>query len=172
MNRAGPFLLIVLMVFSLPLSAQNQVVYLLRHAEKCDHKNDPELSKQGIDRANQIASLLSATQVQAVYSTDYQRTRQTAKPVAHRQQLSISIYAVGALQKLADQLLHNRQSAIIIGHSNTTPRVLKMLTGIEHPDLQESQYDVIFQIMRVSGSDQWLLQILKSTPLTPAVRPH
>ena len=59
------------------------VYYLIRHAEKdrSDKKNkNPELTKQGNNRAAYWASVFKEVPFDAVYSTDYNRTIQTATP--------------------------------------------------------------------------------------------
>ena len=70
-------------------------IYLIRHAEKdrSDKENkDPELTEKGKQRAERWAEVLGLSKMDAVYSTNYQRTLQTAAPTAMRNGLEIQTY--------------------------------------------------------------------------------
>ena len=55
----------------------------VRHAEKTSEaERDPDLTDLGRARAVLLEKLLSAAQLDAVYSTDLRRTRATGAPVA------------------------------------------------------------------------------------------
>ena len=84
--------------------------YLIRHAEKdrSDPENkDPELTAQGQRRASFWADHFKAVDLDAVYSSDYARTRQTAMPTAGLNGLEIEIYDPGNLYGEAFFLLPN-----------------------------------------------------------------
>ena len=64
--------------------------YLIRHAEKdrSDSANrNPDLNPEGKKRAEKWAEVLKDIELDAVYSTDYKRTIQTAMPVADSKEL-------------------------------------------------------------------------------------
>src|SRR5436190_22597343 len=77
-------------------SQQNPLVttfILLRHAEKGnDGTEDPDLKPEGIARASLIAKMLNQTSVDAIYSTDYKRTRNTVIPLAKEKGLEVQLY--------------------------------------------------------------------------------
>jgi hypothetical protein len=58
------------------------VVFLVRHAEKMDYSKDPELSASGKERALDLVNILRSTNIEHVHSSDFIRTRETAKPTA------------------------------------------------------------------------------------------
>lgn len=66
-------------------------VFIVRHAERCDQtppfqcKNyqDPELSRAGLARAEELKNVLAEAKIDAIFSTDTTRTTQTADPVAN-----------------------------------------------------------------------------------------
>ena len=69
--------------------------YLIRHAEKdrsnpADH--NPNLDKSGEMRAQKWAAVLKDIDFNAVYSTNYNRTLQTAKPLADNNELNVLLY--------------------------------------------------------------------------------
>ncbi|HQS07084.1 MAG TPA: phosphoglycerate mutase family protein, partial [Daejeonella sp.] len=56
-------------------------IYIVRHAEKdvSDPKNqDPELSSEGMERAEALADKLKEIKLDAAFATKYKRTSQTA----------------------------------------------------------------------------------------------
>ncbi|NND14723.1 MAG: histidine phosphatase family protein [Eudoraea sp.] len=119
----------------LPAEDVEQVVstfYLIRHAEKdrSDANNiDPELTQKGLGRAMHWAEILNDVNLDAVYSTDYERTSQTAAPTAVKQDITVTYYNPADLnieQLMSDNLGKN---VLVVGHSNTTPDVTNQLIG-------------------------------------------
>jgi len=98
--------------------------YLIRHAEKdrTDDQNvDPELNQTGLGRAMHWAEILNSVSLDAVYSTDYQRTSMTASPTAIKQDIDLRYYDpqnIDIEQFKEDNLNKN---VLVVGHSNTTP---------------------------------------------------
>jgi len=126
--------------------AQAASLYLVRHAEKHAGEN-PELTQQGHQRAQRLASLFSTTDLDVIYSTDYHRTRQTAQPMAAAKNLQVNVYDPKALTSLAEQLLADNKNAVIIGHSNTTPQLVRLLSNQAIPDMDEQTYHLIYQVI-------------------------
>jgi len=120
--------------------------YLIRHAEK-QTGDDPELTVQGQQRAQRIAHLLSLTNSDAIYSTNYQRTRQTAEPIAQVKSLTVQHYNPKELKQFAHKLLSDNKDAVIVGHSNTTPQLVRLLSGQSVPDMDEQTYYKIYQVV-------------------------
>ena len=59
--------------------------YLIRHAEKVRSNpddSDPELNQKGLGRAMHWAEILADVDLDAIYSTDYNRTSMTAAPTS------------------------------------------------------------------------------------------
>ncbi|MEN8789558.1 MAG: histidine phosphatase family protein, partial [Flavobacteriaceae bacterium] len=66
---------------NLETEAPVSTFYLIRHAEKdrSDPENiDPELNQKGLGRAMHWAEILEDVSLDAIYSTDYERTTMTA----------------------------------------------------------------------------------------------
>lgn len=69
--------------------------YFIRHAEKdrADPANkDPNLLQKGVFRAARWSYILEHVPFDAVYSSDYNRTRQTALPTAEKNNVELTIY--------------------------------------------------------------------------------
>ena len=128
--------------------AEQQVIYLTRHAEKqAQPKDDPALTVKGEARALYIAQLLSNKNIQQIFSTHYKRTRSTAKPLANRQGIAIEIYSPSHPDDMIKQVLNSKKNTLIVGHSNTLNDLVirfggKVKTTIEHDD-----YDNLYRLI-------------------------
>ncbi|MFT5813840.1 MAG: 2,3-bisphosphoglycerate-dependent phosphoglycerate mutase [Psychroserpens sp.] len=157
-------LLVVLSFFVLPALADDSFnIYLVRHAEKQTVKDDPKLTQCGRFRAKQLANMLEHTKIKHVYSTAYQRTMATAAPFAKQQKLAIKQYSPAKLNQFARQLLKQKENILVVGHSNTTPQLSALLSGLTVDNITEKQYRNLYQI-QVSSSGKTLT--LFTQPLT------
>jgi len=128
------------------LDNNSYTLYFMRHAEKGKMpKNDPPLVAQGKQRAEQLALLLADVKLSKIYSTDYQRTQQTAAPTAKAQGIQVTSYNPRDLPAFAKRLVAQQQTALIIGHSNTTPTLVGLTGGIEKK-ISESQFGDLFKL--------------------------
>src|SRR5690554_5627293 len=125
---------------------QAATFYLIRHAEK-QTGDDPSLTQAGNERAHRIANLLAQAHIKKMYSTDYRRTQQTASPLAHKLAVPITTYNPKNLQQLAKKLRQSKENVVIFCHSNTTPQLVRLLSGQAIPDMDESTYHLIYQVI-------------------------
>lgn len=120
---------------------------LVRHAEQADTEGgDPDLSEEGTSTALRLKKRLEHTNLSAVYSTPYLRTRSTVQDIADSHDLSIMEYDPFDMDVL-DRMLNRHGGGIIliVGHSNTTPALVNKLLGADVLDqLDESDYDNLF----------------------------
>lgn len=126
---------------------RSATVILTRHAEK-QAGSDPALSDRGIARADHLAAMLLAANLTHIYTTDYQRTRQTVAPVAMAVGIDPTIYDARDTGAIARALasLGDGSVALVAGHSNTVPGIAVALggslDGLDARDhLDESEYD-------------------------------
>lgn len=133
-------------------------VILVRHAEKADAtREDPPLTEAGTARSQKLASLLSSAGVKAVYTSQFARTRLTAEPLA--KQLGITAAPITlkskqsnprevseeSIRQIVDKIMANAgQTALVVGHSNSVPDVIRMLGGDTVPTIDESRFDDLF----------------------------
>lgn len=130
------------------------IIYLVRHAEKAkDDTSDPALTEEGEARAMRLAQLLSPLRIDEVYSTDFQRTRSTAKPVADMAKLNVSIYDHKEPDILATSLKSKKGKHILVtGHSNSTPDMVnRIISEQKYEQLDESQYNMIYKVTIKDG---------------------
>ncbi|CCQ12790.1 hypothetical protein PALB_37300 [Pseudoalteromonas luteoviolacea B = ATCC 29581] len=117
-------------------------VILFRHAEK-QQGDDPALTEQGQIRALRLAKLGQTYKPSALYSTDYKRTQQTIAPLAQLTELPVTSYDPNNLASFAQTLKSLSGMIVVAGHSNTTPVLIKALSGKDWP-IDESTYDDVF----------------------------
>ena len=130
--------------------------YLIRHAEK-DRSNpdnaDPELNQKGLGRAMHWAEILDDVALDAIYSTDYERTRMTAAPVSIKQDISVTYYDPANLDINSFKSETLGKKVLVVGHSNTTPDLVNRLIGEErYPQMNDDDNGALF-IVTVFGSN-------------------
>ena len=128
-------------------------IYLVRHAEKeaaANNPEDPSLSSCGELRAQALAGILSDIRLEKIYSTPFERTLSTARPIAESKQLEIEIYDPSRLGEFSQVLLDARQDVLVIGHSNTTGVLAGLLKGVSEEAFDEDIYDRLYQVV-ISG---------------------
>jgi 2,3-bisphosphoglycerate-dependent phosphoglycerate mutase len=98
--------------------------YLIRHSEKdrTDSSNkNPNLSEKGQKRAANWAEYFKDIAFDAVYSTKYNRTIQTATPTAKLNKLEIKQYDGKKMFDVQFEKETKGKIVLVVGHSNTTP---------------------------------------------------
>lgn len=137
--------------------------YLLRHAEKHnDATRNPHLNERGMERARNLAHQLSSAKITKIYSTDYHRTQETAKPLSELLGIPVESYDPNKLDKFADSLRAEEGRIVIVGHSNTTPALVGLLSGRPVETMSENEYDDVYQVVLLGGKTQ--LARFKSFP--------
>jgi 2,3-bisphosphoglycerate-dependent phosphoglycerate mutase len=121
---------------------------LIRHAEKGDDgSKDPPLSDAGATRANSLVSALKNTTIDAIYSSNYKRTKNTVAPVAQAKSLEVKIYEPLKEDEIKKILAnHKGQTILIAGHSNSTPWTANFLTGSKLANFADTDYGNILII--------------------------
>lgn len=124
-----------------------QVIFLVRHAEKMTTGSDPDLTPAGQIRAQMLAGLLKDAGIRHVHSTDFTRTRKTAMPVAEAAGLTVEIYDPSALSTLAAMLQATEARHLVVGHSNTTTKMVELLGGDPgSPIDDDSEFDRLYVV--------------------------
>ena len=137
---------------------------IVRHAEKVpDGSKDPPLTQASHARAQALAQHLSPLPVIAVYTTPFQRTRQTATPTAQEHGLPLIEYdAKLPAAEFAAQLKqrHAGQTVLVVGHSNTVPDIAAALCSCAVAPMSEAEYDRLMTV-RVDASGRAVLEVGK-----------
>lgn len=147
---------IMILLFSITSFSQNTTTFiLLRHAEKADASKDTNLSTDGYARAEELKKTLAPVNVNAIYSTPYNRTKQTVTPMAKAKGIAITEYPANKpYEEFVKELMaaHQGQTVVIVGHSNTIPEILKALTkNTFNVTINENQFDNLFVVSLNEG---------------------
>ena len=124
------------------------VIFIVRHAEKASTGGkDPDLSVEGQKRADALAHILKDSQITSVFVTEFKRTQQTAAPTARAAQVSATVVPASDIGALVQKLRALNDNALVVGHGNTIPDLLKEL-GIATPvTIPEDDYTEIFAVL-------------------------
>jgi broad specificity phosphatase PhoE len=149
---------LILWIFVLMATAADAVpvIVVVRHAEKASAGgNDPELSVAGQKRADALARILKDSQITAVFVTEFKRTQQTASPTARVAHVSPTVVPAADIPGLAAKLRALNGNALVVGHGNTIPDLMKALGIASSVTIPENDYTEIF-LISLSDPPQFL----------------
>ncbi len=121
-------LLIALLFLNISLGQKIATTYyFVRHAEKADNSQNPNLSASGLERAALWNKIFSEVSFDEIYSTEYKRTIQTASPTATAQNIQIKLYNPKniAIESFKKETLGKK--VLIVGHSNSIPKFVNQI---------------------------------------------
>lgn len=144
----------LLLVFCISMSvvhAQNKpkIILLMRHAEKVmDGGADPDLSEKGKAFAARLNSAFTELKIDAIYTTNYKRTKQTVLPLAEKNALEIKVYDAGKSADLVKRIDESKDQVIVIaGHSNTINLIFnELVKSTQLTALPDDEYGKVFII--------------------------
>lgn len=145
----------------LQVACAPRLIMLTRHAEKVDESDDALLSTIGQEHAERLAQLLSSQRVATIFASERKRTQQTAQPLAQRLGLTPMIIPAAQHAELRDRImaLPKRDVALVVGHSNTLPKILADL-GVPSAELPRSvEYGDLFILIHNFGKSPSLLRL-------------
>jgi len=137
-------LLLLLLLFV--CSASAQTILVVRHAEKVSETVDA-LNDSGKQRASCLARMLNDANVKAIYVSPTARAWQTAAPLAKKLNLSTTEVPAKDYAALVERIRANPdQNALVVGHSNTVPDIVKALGVTESVTVGDKDYDWLFVV--------------------------
>jgi broad specificity phosphatase PhoE len=142
--------------------AQSHIIYLTRHAEKVSTGKNPALTEQGQQRATNIAQLLANAEITHIFSTAYKRTQLTAQPLADVLSVAVQSYNPRQLAAFAIELKTLKGNTLVVGHSNTTPALVQLLSGSQIDEMAEDEFDRLYQVI-IDDNNHLTVVLLSST---------
>ena len=138
--------------------------YLIRHAEKdrLDKTNrNPHLTEDGLKRAENWAEHFKNVKFDLVYSTDYNRTKETAMPTAKANNVELSFYNPSDMKIEEFMLKTNGKTVLVVGHSNTTPKFTNSLLGEEkYEDIADDNNSNLYIVTVTKNSKSSKLSVV------------
>ena len=144
--RIAGISLFVALTFARGAHAQNvRTIFFVLHADKVSDDTDALLSEAGHRRAECLAKTLADSHIQQIYTSDLQRTQQTAAPLA--EQLHLKPVAI-PLSKVDDLIAAIRSdkaaNILVVWHDATLPKILLALGAPEITPIGHTEYDRFF----------------------------
>lgn len=127
-------------------------IYMLRHAEKADNSADPELSKEGIARAESWGNYFKKVPIDYFFATGNKRSSSTISAIMMAQDKFLCHpYDAGMpLMGLANK--YRGKTLLIVGHSDTIPAAINQLIGKRvYGDIPDNDYGYLY-IITVTGN--------------------
>lgn len=149
-----------LLVFALSIlsacsSGETTTYYLIRHSEKdrTDKMNrNPNLNFEGEKRAQKWANYFEDIHLDAVYSTSYNRTIQTATPTAQTKKIEIQHYNPSKMYDSIFKADTKGKTVLVVGHSNTTPVFVNKILGEDKYQNMDDNDNASLYIVTISGN--------------------
>lgn len=142
------------------------MIYLVRHGEKAAAGNDPALTPQGRQRAQNIAAMLGRAGIKAIFSTPTLRTLETAKPLSMSLSLPVQQYDAATPKALVDKVKALQGAVLVVGHSNTLPELVRLFGGTPGADIGDDEYDRLYQLVH-GANGKVTTVLLTSLPAKP-----
>ncbi len=131
----------------LSTATAQSTIFVVRHAEKADATKDPDLSEAGRARAEALAKALRDANITAVYATEFKRTQQTAAPLAKALGITVTVLPTQNSAALIAKLRALNGNALVVGHGDTIPNLIKALGVSEPINIAENDYDNLFVLV-------------------------
>src|SRR3984893_14106335 len=119
------FCFLLLLTFAAETHAQNmRTIFLVRHADKVSDDTDAPLSEAGRRRADCLANTLADAQIQQIFTSDLQRTQQTAAPLAEKLHLKPVAIPLSRPDELIDAIRSSKETnVLVVWHDATLPMI-------------------------------------------------
>ncbi|AXO78899.1 histidine phosphatase family protein [Olleya aquimaris] len=152
--------LLILTLICLSFSCKKQTkktttYYLIRHAEKerTDSLNkNPDLNLKGQQRAIKWSNTFNAINFDAIYTTNYKRTIQTAQPTANKQNIKLKFYDANQLYSQEFKKNTTGKTVLVVGHSNTTPSFVNaIIKQDKYKAINDTVNSNLFKVTIING---------------------
>lgn len=135
------FVFVLLWIGQTGVAQEITTYYLIRHAEKVrtdPTDRNPHLTKAGKERAENWQKILVEVPFDMVLSTPYNRTIETAQPIATAKNLPITRYNPQTLFDAQFREQTKGKIVLVVGHSNTTPALANKILGkVKYPQIKD-----------------------------------
>lgn len=149
------FVCLVSIFIAASIAWAGPIVVIVRHAEKIDNSEDADLSPTGRERAEHLAHVLEDAHVSAIFTSERKRTQETAAPLAKSIGVTPAVVPAKDYVTLVSKLRQVRDVALVVGHGNTIPDVIKALGVETQVEIPDNNYSDLF-VITLQGKPQLL----------------
>ena len=161
LRLAPAALLSLALAASATTATAQEVVYLIRHAEKDSEGADPVLTEAGRARAAGWARMLAEAGIDAILTSDRRRTQETGAIVGAAlglPQVALPASDVAAtLDRL--QFEHAEDVVLVVGHSETLPLIVEGLGGGAGVKIGPEEFDTLLVLTGLAEGAPRLLHL-------------
>lgn len=135
-----------LLVMETTVQAQVTKIFIVRHADR-DGNLDALKSPQGINRIKELKRVLFNTGIDSIYSTNTNRTRATAEPLASSLGITTALYSNSS--QVIDTILkkHLNKEILVVGHSNTVDSLIRRCGCPGIGNIPDTQFDNLYLVI-------------------------
>ena len=91
--------------------------------------------------------MLADKNIVQIHSSDYIRTRDTAKPLADKTGVKIEIYDPKDLKSLATKISNTQGSHLVVGHSDTINETVEAFHSTAGTKVSDYEYDRLYTVV-------------------------
>ena len=135
-----------LLLMGTTVQAQVTKIFIVRHADR-DGNLDALKSPQGINRIKELKRVLFNTGIDSIYSTNTNRTRATAEPLASSLGITTALYSNSS--QVIDTILkkHLNKEILVVGHSNTVDSLIRRCGCPGIGNIPDTQFDNLYLVI-------------------------
>lgn len=133
----------------MPDSLNGTTLILVRHAERIEPgpaNDDPHLTPAGLSRAKTLARVLKQAGINAIYTSRFVRTKETAKPLGT--QLGLSPKEATEAVDLRNHIASDNQgqTVLVVGHTDTLPALMNLFQENSGQAIADHEFDNMFVV--------------------------
>ncbi len=148
---------------SLEFPTPAQIV-LVRHAEKAGPVGDAPLTPEGEARARELARMLGDADISMIYTSQYLRNVDTAKPLAQKRGIEPIVLPADDVNELVELLRMTTPgtTALVVSHQDKLVEIVAAL-GDSTPPIPDLEYDRMV-VLTLAGGKTHLLTLRFGAP--------
>ena len=150
MRKFLSILILGIVIFSCSTEEDETILFLVRHAEKdltVDGDNPP-LIEEGYQRAERLRDLLEKYEVKEVFSTSYDRNRNTIAPLVEAQNVPLSFYEWHEWHETIEDIKKQKGVFVLCGHGDNLLPIITYLNGeLPMEEIGHDDYENLFKLI-------------------------
>lgn len=146
---------LILALGATPAVRAQEMVFIIRHAEKAAQGDDPALTVAGRGRAAAWAAMLGDAGIDAIYNTDARRSRETGEIIAGLIGVETAELPLASSTGVVDLIAfdHAEDRVLVIAHTETIPSILGGLGVPGDVEIAEDDFANLFVVAFAASGD-------------------